>query len=697
MILVLALALSLAACGGVAPTQPETTAIPTEAPSAGGDSQPTPEPAAPSATPNAEPTEEPADPLMQALLQTLPSIKQEGSHDWRYAITDLDHNGRVEVLVASQHQADRSTTVKLWELSEKMDSLVECSTKLEEGESFPDILSDNADTYYDPATGAWSYLFYDNILLSENEGYTNKCAVTLKDGSLSYQPLAIEHILVQNGQRTVSYMDPEGRTIEAEAFNNAGQQLFFGMDKVSSNFGWFRYEDAVDAATLSDSYAVFTGDKTPDKTNPLPLPQPLDQMPKPAEDASAPLFLYVTKNPTNESREEGKTAYFVAYANIYTSLSWTFVSPEGWEYTPQNFANKFPGVQISGLYSTTLTIDKLPKQANNWGAYCTFNYEGQTARTNTAYLFVKAKAAPTPTPGPTATPAPTTPPTVAPVPTVTPAPVPTGDIIGKGGFSSETGTALDLYCDWFAVRTGPNQAEVTMNVGIRHASIQLNALADNVTLTLGNGIVKMNQPALNYQGGKTSTVFGNRTFSIQLPEGTVELPMNVQWRFKGTYSGRYFGTIECGGMITLENKAEPTPTPEPTPDPEPIYASMAGNVYGVGTGEDYVIVLSNGETVTVDPSVCRLLYGELAEGCSCTVYYENVPTRENIYLVDIYGESPEVEPEPTETPAEPTEEPAPTEEPGSDPAEPDPEPDPAPVDPEPEPEPEPEPDPEPQP
>ena len=167
MILVLALALSLAACGGVAPQQPETTAIPTEAPSAGGDSQPTPEPAAPSATPDAQPTEQPADPLMQALLQTLPSIKQDASHDWRYAITDLDHNGRVEVLVASQHQADRSTTVKLWELSEKMDSLVECSTKLEEGESFPDLLSDNADTYYDPATGAWSYLFYDNILLSE--------------------------------------------------------------------------------------------------------------------------------------------------------------------------------------------------------------------------------------------------------------------------------------------------------------------------------------------------------------------------------------------------------------------------------------------------------------------------------------------------------------------------------------------------
>ena len=168
-----------------------------------------------------------------------------------------------------------------------------------------------------------------------------------------------------------------------------------------------------------------------------------------------------------------------------------------------------------------------------------------------ALLALSLSACGSSAPAATATPAPTTAPTVAPVPTVTPAPVPTGDIIGKGGFSSETGTALDLYCDWFAVRTGPNQAEVTMNVGIRHASIQLNPLADNVTLTLGNGIVKMNQPALHYQGGKTSTVFGNRTFSIQLPEGTVELPMNVQWRFNGTYSGIAINAITAYGIANF--------------------------------------------------------------------------------------------------------------------------------------------------
>ena len=47
--------------------------------------------------------------------------------------------------------------------------------------------------------------------------------------------------------------------------------------------------------------------------------------------------------------------------------------------------------------------------------------------------------------------------------------------------------------------------------------------------------------------------------------------------------------------------------------------------------------LANGLKVKVDPSVCRIAYGTIAEGCSCTVYYTDYPSTETIYLVDIYG------------------------------------------------------------
>ena len=387
LLLAFVIIFSLAACGEKAPQPAEPTAAPTE------------KPAEPTAAPTPESTEAPEDPQMLALFSNLASMRQQGDdREWRYAVTDLDHNGLLELLAASQHQAERSTTLKIWEVSEKKDTVNECTVNLAEGESFPDILSENADTYHDP-DGSWSYLFYDNILLTDSDAITAKCAVTLRDRTLSYESFAFETVSVQNGQSTVRYMDLDGKEISPEDYNAAGNAAFAGTEKSSSNFGWFSYEEAAEISCLKDSYAVFTGEKNPDKTNPLPQPVPLGEVdPNASSSGTAPLFLYVTKNPTNEKKNEGETAYFIAFANVYTSLSWTFVSPDGGEYTPQNFANKVPGVEINGIYSTTLSIAKLPAKADRWGAYCTFNYEGQTARTNTAYLSVKAKPAPSPTP-----------------------------------------------------------------------------------------------------------------------------------------------------------------------------------------------------------------------------------------------------------------------------------------------------------
>ena len=67
---------------------------------------------------------------------------------------------------------------------------------------------------------------------------------------------------------------------------------------------------------------------------------------------------------------------------------WTLVAPSGGEYSVESFQNYF-GTTVSGNYSTTLAINKVKADMNGWGAYCTFYYNGQTARTSTAYLYVK--------------------------------------------------------------------------------------------------------------------------------------------------------------------------------------------------------------------------------------------------------------------------------------------------------------------
>ena len=363
---------------------------------------------------------------LKLIASNFKQLKQDdSSFEWKYAVTDLDHDGQLELVAAAMHPEDRSTNFKVVELSEKLDHFVSCNVKLEEGESFPDILSDNADAYYNAEKDTWSYLFFDKVILSEDEVYTSKCAVTLKDEAVSYESFAFEHAERIDGVYHVTYMDPDGLPISPESYNAAGVNAFIDCEKSNVNFDWVDV-DKFDQKSASDSYAIFNGEKEPEKILPvIPTPSPA---PSPAPSASPkpfvpPAYLLITKNPTNENRKPGSTALFVAGANAINSLTWTFVSPNGGEYSVQSFAWNFPNARVSGQYSTTLSVANVSPDMNRWGVYCTFYYNNQTARTSTAYINMISDPTPSPKPTTPPTPAPTVPPTTA--PTVPPTTAPT--------------------------------------------------------------------------------------------------------------------------------------------------------------------------------------------------------------------------------------------------------------------------------
>ena len=357
-------------------------------------------------------TAEQADAQLSTIFATMESFKQTGtSAAWRYAVTDLDHNGRLELVAAALHPVDRSNNLRAFELSADNSSFTECRTVVPEGESFPDIMSNSADTFYDAVSDTWYYIFLDHIMLSAADVYDVNCSVTMKEGAISFTQHAISHTETVNGVMSTSYMDNNGITISPDAYNDAGVNAFAGAARSSTNFGWFKFEDATDISFLKDSYAVFTGEKEPDKTtSPKPSVTPTVAVPVQTQAPQAtaaptpttnpqpkPTYLTITKNPTNENRKTGDTALFVANATIFDTLTWTFVAPSGGEYSVQNFRNVFSGSTVSGEYSTTLSVGKVQEDMNGWGAYCTFYYNGQTARTSTAYINITNKGQPSPT------------------------------------------------------------------------------------------------------------------------------------------------------------------------------------------------------------------------------------------------------------------------------------------------------------
>ena len=190
--------LSLAACGGApaakaesapaAPAAPAADPAPA-APAAPADPAPA-QPAAPeggqvtvASSPVSETAAEASDidaqlALIYSKVGTM--LQTGGELPWYYTVTDLDHDGRLEFIAASQHPSDRSTNLKIWSVSKDKKSLTECKVSKDPDESFPDIMTDSVDTFHDLKNDVWYYMFYDNVVLSDTEVYTIKSAFNLK-------------------------------------------------------------------------------------------------------------------------------------------------------------------------------------------------------------------------------------------------------------------------------------------------------------------------------------------------------------------------------------------------------------------------------------------------------------------------------------------------------------------------------------
>ena len=573
--------------------------------------------------------------LQLSLISTqLSKLEQKDNENtWYYTVTDLDHDGNLEFVAATLHPQDRSTNLKVWEISEDRKSLAECKLDKDEDESFPDIMTDVADTYHDVETDTWFYMFYDKLVISDNEVYTIKTAVNLKDGVIDYDAYAVEHVVLENTWRNISYTDANGLPISGEQYNAAGSNAFAGTEKTSTNFEWLTAKDLEKSTRIVDSYAVFAGTKEPTEVFPVPRPAALggdtnpSASPVPATPAATPVpsqevkFLSITKNPTNENKKAGGTALFVACANAFESLNWTLVSPYGGEFSVQNFRNSFLTANVTGEYSTTLSIANVSSDMNGWGAYCTFYYRGQTARTTTAYIYVQGQPTPQPAPQP------------------------------------ESGSMDGYVCE--VVRNS-----VTIEVpGVDFFTLDLS----NCTV---NGELYVGAPATVYYNGRhargvyvTSATINGRT-SPDVPEGGTYYGSVADWNNSGVNVNLDGTTIvlipwdicSVSGDIYVGAPATATWSGTTTkglnftycsiegrqPEPQPIYGSMSGSAYEGGGG--YAINLADGTQVFIDAWKCNVS-GNFYDGASCTVYYTYIPDEANIYQVDIYG-SANVEPAP---------------------------------------------------
>ena len=307
------------------------------------------------------------------------TMKMDDKADARYCVTDLDHNGRLELIVAATETADYKTTARLFEVNKTFTALNE----IELGDYVPELITESADTYYDKTEKVWYYTFND-VELGSDANVTRKAYISYKDGKFTADWLVSEKTENKNGTPVVTLSDKDGKTLDADAFYAVIDDLFKDFEISSTNLDWFPLEETTSAIRFMTSYSIFSGLIAPGVVD---VPEAADAK---SSKPQVKDYLLITKNPTSEYRTEGETCIFVAKADNATNASWTFLC-NGGAYNASQFT-QMTGCPVRGADTGYLYVDYANTSLNSWSVYCTFTgMGGQSARTSTVGFSIAAK------------------------------------------------------------------------------------------------------------------------------------------------------------------------------------------------------------------------------------------------------------------------------------------------------------------
>ena len=282
---------------------------------------------------------------------------------WFSAITDLDHNGRLELLLASLQGSGLYTWVNVWEVDENYSGLTLCPDNTGEGEAWPDIIKETLTAYRDPASGRYTYYCEDYMRDGAAHYWTGLDSFSLENGRIDVKTLASkDERYNEQGASVIHYYDADGAEIDEEAFNNTERVAFAAQTQGTQTLtlNWTQLEKQAQTA-----------------------PQPTNTV---RPQVSGPVT--ITKNPTGESLAVGGKTWFIAHADNATSLTWLLSSPQGQSYTVEQAMAANPGLQIQVLPEDTLGVSNVPVSVDGWSVQARFDGPGGSAVTAPAVIHV---------------------------------------------------------------------------------------------------------------------------------------------------------------------------------------------------------------------------------------------------------------------------------------------------------------------
>ena len=177
---------------------------------------------------------------------------------YSYAVTDLDQNGRMEIISSICQGSGINTYTEIYEVNESMDGFNLCESDLAEFDSQADIIKNQFVVFYDNANKEYHYIFDDLTKNGAAEYYENKRDFYLSDGKISERYLVRKASIYQDEVSDVTYTDLNNNVITEEEYNNFENEFFSSFEKMMVNIEWLTNYTEIKLENLQDSYNSFS-------------------------------------------------------------------------------------------------------------------------------------------------------------------------------------------------------------------------------------------------------------------------------------------------------------------------------------------------------------------------------------------------------------------------------------------------------
>lgn len=177
---------------------------------------------------------------VELLVQELATWGQEDEMDhWGYMVTDLDNNGRLEIIFSYFGGSGLFSINYLFEVDEKGETLVFAEWPEEVGQ--PDILVDSMTGYYLEETDQYYYIVVDDAR-SGWEVSKALYAVSYRYGNFEQRFLGYRYEDHQDPDKPVIvFLDSEAKEITEKEFNALPDKYFAYALKFETALGWEYY------------------------------------------------------------------------------------------------------------------------------------------------------------------------------------------------------------------------------------------------------------------------------------------------------------------------------------------------------------------------------------------------------------------------------------------------------------------------